>query len=271
MTANWRSYDDIAETYARVAEQPCFAQPARELLELLAPTPGSRLLDVGAGTGAVSGLASTIVGPTGLVIALDPSLAMLNVLRGRCNARAVAGELPGLPLPDCAFDAVAAAFVLTHMSDCASALAAMTQVLRPGGRLGISAWALSEAHTPPGQAWQAVALEFVDTAQLQETLREALPLQDRFAEPAFLETLLAGAGLARVQVREITVPVEMRVQAFAELRQISMSGRWMRTVLSPGKWARFKEKSARSLAEQYGETVSFEMRANLAVGSKRPD
>ena len=49
---NWRSYNEVAEVYARVAEVHYFAGPARDLLALVDPAPGSRFLDAGAGSGA---------------------------------------------------------------------------------------------------------------------------------------------------------------------------------------------------------------------------
>jgi ubiquinone/menaquinone biosynthesis C-methylase UbiE len=114
---DWRSYDPIAETYARVAEGNYFVKPAAELLSLLDPVPGSRFLDIGTGTGVVAALAVDLVGPGGLVVGLDPAVEMLRGLRKRSSAEAVVGELPNLPHRDESFDAIAAAFVLTHVSD----------------------------------------------------------------------------------------------------------------------------------------------------------
>jgi ubiquinone/menaquinone biosynthesis C-methylase UbiE len=265
---DWRSYDGVAETYARVAERQCFAQPARDLVALLNLAPGSRVLDVGAGTGAVAALAVDIVGRAGLVVALEPALGMLRVLKKRCEAHPVAGKLPGLPHPDGSFDAVAAGFVLTHVQDSDRALTAMTKVLRPGGRLAVSAWARSEAQTPPGRIWQAVAKEFVRDEDLQTALSGSLPSQDSFSDPASLATMLAAADLAGVLVREVRYSHRMTVRAFIELRGISMSGRFIESVLPADEWARLQRKAARRLAGAHGAEVRFQVRANIGVGSK---
>lgn len=175
MRKDWRSYDPIAETYARIAEGNYFAKPARALVSLLDPAPRSRVLDMGTGTGVVAALAVQLVSPGGLVVGLDPAVGMLRALRKRCTVEAVVGALPRLPDPEASFDAIAAAFVLTHLSDYAGALDAMVNVLRPAGRLAIASWATSPSSTPPGDAWRAVAREFISDEMLQAALGEALP------------------------------------------------------------------------------------------------
>jgi SAM-dependent methyltransferase len=264
---DWRSYDAIAETYARVADR-CFAKPAGDLVSSLDLKSGSRVLDVGTGTGVVASLAAEIVGPAGVVVGLDPAIEMVRGLERRCNAHPVVGELPRLPHPDGSFDAVAAAFVLTHVDDHASALTAMVKTLRPNGRLAISSWAQGESVSPPGKTWQAVAMEFVRDEDLQSALRGALPSQNRFSDPALLDAALAAAGLVRILVREVTHSIEMPVSAFAELRLISLSGRFIASVLPDREWIRFKEEASRRLAATYGSRICFEQRANIAVGSK---
>jgi SAM-dependent methyltransferase len=176
--------------------------------------------------------------------------------------------LPNLPHPDGSFDAVAAAFVLSHIADHVSALATMAKTLRAGGRLAIASWAQGESSSAPGKTWQEVVTGFVRDEDLQAALHEALPSQDRLSDPAFLETMLAACGLVRIVVREVTYSIAMTVQAFAELRLISMSGRFIRSVLPAGEWMRFKDEASRRLSAAYGSRVCFEVRANIAAGSR---
>ena len=268
MKADWRSYDAIAERYARVADPLCFAKPAADLVSALELASGSRVLDIGTGTGVVAALASHIVGPTGLVVGLDPAIEMLRGLKKRCNAYPVGGALPSLPHPDGSFDAVAAAFVLTHVADPGTALNAMAKTLRPNGRLAASSWAQGESSSPPGKTWQAVVREFVRDEDLTAALSEALPSQNQFSDLTSLETALARAGLVRIWVSEATHLIAMTTEAFAELRLISLSGRFIEAVLSAREWGRFKEEASRRLADTYGSRVCLEVRANIAVGSK---
>lgn len=268
MTADWRSYDAVAEAYARVAESLCFAKPAKDLVSSLDLVSGSRVLDIGSGTGVVAALACDIVGPSGLVVGLDPSLGMLRGLKKRCSAHPVAAELPSLPHPDGSFDAVAAAFVLTHVADHAAALSAMAKTLRPNGRLAASSWAQGESSSPAGRTWQTVVRAFVREEDLHAALSEALPSQNRFSDLASLEAVLVGAGLVRIRAREATYSIAMTTEAFAELRLISFSGRFIEAALSAREWRRFKEEASRRLADTYGPRVCLEVRANIAVGSK---
>src|SRR3972149_880572 len=51
--SDWRSYDNVAETYERV-HAPRFAEVARDLASLAGAGPGARVLDVGTGTGVAA-------------------------------------------------------------------------------------------------------------------------------------------------------------------------------------------------------------------------
>ena len=268
MNGDWQSYDAIAETYARVAEGPYFATPGQALLSLLHLTPGSRLLDVGTGTGIVAALAADIVGPGGLVVGLDPAIGPLHYLKRRCRATVLAGALPYLPLQDSSFDAVAAAFVLSHVADHASALKEMVATLRPAGRLAVSAWARSESGTPPGTTWQTVVREFMNEEDIQVALGRAAPCEKAFSDPILLRAALADAGLRQIEVRQLTYSIELATQSFVEVRMISLAGRYMKSVLAAPHWKRFIEEVSRRLATSFGSHVCFEVQVNLAAGAR---
>src|SRR6476660_8724666 len=96
----------VASAYARLAAPSQFACPARDLVGLLDVSPGARVLDVGSGTGLVASALAEAVGATGQVVAIDPSAAMLSAVRPQPPYHLVVAQLPGLPFPDAAFDAV---------------------------------------------------------------------------------------------------------------------------------------------------------------------
>lgn len=270
MNEPWWSYNPIAERYARVAEELYFSAPARDLLSLLHLEPGCRFLDVGTGTGVVAGLAAGQgqVGPTPLVVGVDRAVGMLARCRTRRGVTVVAGELPALPLLPARFDAVAAAFVLTHVPDDAGALRAMIDVLRPGGRLAISAWARSPSGTPPGEAWQAVVREFVDEADLRAALGTVLPWEAAFADPVHVERVLSGAGLTDIVVRQVWYPIETTTRAYVESRLLSLSSRFMEAALPPDDWSRFTAEVTRRLDEAFGARLEFEVGVNLGAGTR---
>ncbi len=110
-------------------------------VDWLAPSPGDRVVDLGAGFGPATGLLAERVGPTGTVIAIDPSKAMRMIvaIRKRLARRAVVdirkGTAESLPLADASVDAIVSLNAMHHMDDLAQAAAEMHRVLRPGGKI----------------------------------------------------------------------------------------------------------------------------------------
>jgi demethylmenaquinone methyltransferase/2-methoxy-6-polyprenyl-1,4-benzoquinol methylase len=112
----------------------------RAALERSAVRPGDRVLDVAGGTGDLSRLFAGRVGPRGTVVLSDVNRVML--ARGR-DRLADAGVLvpvvqcdaERMPFPDAWFDCVCIGFGLRNVTRKERALAEMTRVLRPGGRL----------------------------------------------------------------------------------------------------------------------------------------
>jgi ubiquinone/menaquinone biosynthesis C-methylase UbiE len=93
------------------------------------------VLEIGAGTGANVGL----LAPGTHLIALEPSLAMHDRLRARCEAAGLElTVLPtgaeAIPLPDESVDEVICSLVLCTVHDPAQVLREVRRVLRPGGR-----------------------------------------------------------------------------------------------------------------------------------------
>src|SRR4051794_23624875 len=140
MDQNWASYDSAAASHERVAVPAIFAPPARDLVARM-ELPGTRtILDVGSGTGVASLLALASSDGDAVVVALDPSLEMLRVAQSKGLQQVVRGAVPGLPFGDRTFDRVMANFVIGHLRSYHDGLLAMVRVLRPGGKLGVTAW-----------------------------------------------------------------------------------------------------------------------------------
>jgi len=94
--------------------------------------PGPRVLDLGAGTGKLTG---TLVALGAAVIAVEPDPAMLAELRrGLPAVRALPGSAEAIPLPDSSVDAVLAGNAM-HWFDLDVAGPEMARVLSPGGTL----------------------------------------------------------------------------------------------------------------------------------------
>jgi len=104
--------------------------------------PGYKVLDIAGGTGDLTMQFSKRVGEQGQVVLADINSSMLNVGRDRLldrgygsNIEFVQANAEALPFPDNHFNCVSIAFGLRNVTDKDKALASMTRVLKPGGRL----------------------------------------------------------------------------------------------------------------------------------------
>jgi SAM-dependent methyltransferase len=122
------SFGAAAVSYAE--HRPDYAPAA--VRWALARAPGRRVLDLGAGTGKLTGTLLTLGAD---VVAVEPDPAMLTELRRALpGVRALSGSAEAIPLPDASVDAVLAGNAL-HWFDMAVAGPEMVRVLAPGGIL----------------------------------------------------------------------------------------------------------------------------------------
>ena len=99
---------------------------------------GQKVVDVGAGTGA---LTAELLRRGADVAAVDPSPPFVAALQRKFpGADMRAGPAEDLPWPDETFDAALAQLVLTFMSDAPAGIAEMRRVVRPGGVVAACMW-----------------------------------------------------------------------------------------------------------------------------------
>ena len=122
---------DPARYVEHAAYVPRLGQP---LVDLLAPQPGERVLDIGCGDGA---LTAALAQSGATVAGVDASPAMVAAAQARgLDARvADAAALPGGPDFDGAFDAVFTNAALHWVPDHEAVAAGMARMLKPGGRV----------------------------------------------------------------------------------------------------------------------------------------
>ncbi|MEN9482047.1 MAG: Ubiquinone/menaquinone biosynthesis C-methyltransferase UbiE [Pseudomonadota bacterium] len=98
---------------------------------------GMTLLDVAAGTGLVAVEGQHLIGPSGKLLALDPSPGMLTELRKKLDVETIEAYAEAIPLPDNHVDFVSMGYALRHVGDLDLAFSEYFRVLRPAGRVCI--------------------------------------------------------------------------------------------------------------------------------------
>lgn len=105
---------------------------------------GDDVLDVGCGAGVDTILSAMITGPSGKVVGIDLTPAMLQkakknlVLTELKNVRLEEGSAENLPFDDESFDVVTSNGALNLVPDKARAFGEIFRVLKPGGRLMVA-------------------------------------------------------------------------------------------------------------------------------------
>ena len=112
---------------------------SREVIRGIAPQPGERVVDVGAGMGPATVLAAK-AGAS--VLAVDPTPYMRRILgmrrlgqRSRTAIRVADGAAESIPADDHSVDALWTVNTMHHWTDLDTAVHELARVLRPGGRL----------------------------------------------------------------------------------------------------------------------------------------
>jgi ubiquinone/menaquinone biosynthesis C-methylase UbiE len=176
----------------------------KEVVRRLGLRPGTRLLDVAAGSGALSIPAARIGAD---VVATDLAPAMIERLNARASAEGLSTlrgrtmDGHGLDLDDDAFDVAASVNGVSLFPDMARGLAELVRVTRPGGRVVIVAFG-------PIQKVEFIVfcISAVQAAVPGVTLlrTDPPPLPFQAADPGVLRERLAAAGLRDVRIDTIT-------------------------------------------------------------------
>jgi ubiquinone/menaquinone biosynthesis C-methylase UbiE len=112
----------------------------RRSFELLGVRPGQVLLDLGCGNGDDARELAGLVGPTGRVVGVDRSAALIATARERLGGQPLpvefrVGDGYRLDFPEATFDGCRADRVFHHLERPAQALAELVRVARPGARV----------------------------------------------------------------------------------------------------------------------------------------
>jgi SAM-dependent methyltransferase len=231
------------------------------MLDATSPQPGERVLELACGAGSVGLAAAELVAPGGEVVVSDVAAEMTAIAVARAEALGldnVSGrvlDLEEIDEADDSYDVVFCREGLMLVPDPDRAAREIRRVLRPGGRVAIAVWGPRERNP-----WLGVVFDAVSGALGTPMPPPGVPGPFSLDDADRFESVLAGAGLEGVQVREVPTPY----------RAASAEEWWSRTCDLAGplaqRLAALPEPAARALQARAAAAISvYETPAGLEI------
>ncbi|MFN8634457.1 MAG: class I SAM-dependent methyltransferase [Chloroflexota bacterium] len=197
-----------ARTRPYAAQAEGHSAHTRQLIALVDPQPGERVLDVATGPGVAALAAAAAISPSGRVVATDLAPEWGEIIAERCaeagvenvEFRAMGAEQ--LDLPDASFDVALCQFGLMFVPDPIQALREMRRVLRDGGRLGAVVWS-----TIDRVPFLGAIQRFLAPYQPRIPPEQQLPTPLSLGEPGLIERHVNSAGFRDVSAQPYTFDV----------------------------------------------------------------
>lgn len=206
-----RQWDSAAEAWHRWGPtlEDWLGEATELMLDLASVGPGSRVLDVAAGTGGQTIIAARRVGSAGSVLATDISLEVLRYAKasadslGLQNVEILQADGETLSL-HAKFDSAISRVGLIYFPDQVQALLGIRSGLKPGGKFATITYS-----TPENNSFFSVPIGII---RRRANLPAPLPGQPgpfSLGQNGALEAVLSRAGFIEVQVHKIDAPVKM--------------------------------------------------------------
>jgi ubiquinone/menaquinone biosynthesis C-methylase UbiE len=239
-------------------------QAAIDLVQTLAIGPGMKVLDIAAGHGNCAMAAAR---RDASVLATDFSPHMIATGQARTEAAALdiawqEADAADLPLEDATFDCVTSTFGAIFAPEQEQVAAEAVRVLRPGGRLGFTAW------TPDSFTVQVISI----SREYAPAPPPNAPNPFRWGEPAEVAALFEPLGCdVQTQRRAVT----FRYESWEQWRRDSDAHGMavvMRQQMPAEKYAELRQRQEAATAEHnhgIGDAVAFDS-AYLEIVVSKP-
>ncbi|MGE0597922.1 MAG: class I SAM-dependent methyltransferase [Dehalococcoidia bacterium] len=229
---------------------------ARLFVEWLEPAAGLDWLEVGCGTGALTGTVLASTEPRS-ILAIDPSAPFVEYARRTLpDARVLfeVGSASELPAKDASADAVVSALAYNFFPDRRKALAEMLRVAKPGGRIAFYVWDYPGGGMGFMDAFWKAAIA-VDPNAESAGERSRFP----FCTPDGLREELQAAGAINVETRAIEVSA--RFEDYEDLWAPFTRGTGPAPAYFKRLEAKMQDALRQRLAAQVGDSVPIEFPA----------
>ena len=203
---------EVFNSVAGVYDNPAtrfFPFSADRLVSFVKPRPGTRVLDVATGTGAVAVPFAQAVGPKGRVHGIDLSPAMLDKADANIRKMALGNvdlhemDAERLDFKAAYFHTVVCSYGLFFLPDMQAALNEWGRVLRPGGQLAFTCFEQS--------AFEPMLTHFIDTLKRFGVVLPEQPMGSRrITSLTHCRELLENAGLESIETELVQVGYHLR-------------------------------------------------------------
>ncbi len=241
----------------------------RRAMQQLTLTAGSRVLDVGCGTGPTTRELARRVAPGGEVVGLDIAQSMLAVARLRAqqegirNVEFTAGDAETAVLGEGAFDAVFSQFGVMFFADPEAAFTNLRRALRGGGRIAFACWQdvfVNDWALVPGGAVVAV------TGQFPPMPGQGEPGPFSLADPSHVEQLLRAAGFDAIDVVPVAEPIVLSADRVQMVVDAATQFGVVREALEGNDDPAFSDRVRSAVRDALSERVhDGELRLNAAA------
>jgi ubiquinone/menaquinone biosynthesis C-methylase UbiE len=230
---SWHRHADYVDARGAVVTE--------RMLELAAPQPGERVLELACGPGGLGLAAAERVGTRGEVVLSDVVAEMTSIAAQRAAARGLTNvttevlDVEQIDQPDESYDVALCREGLMLAVDPAAAAREIRRVLRPGGRVALAVWGPRDRNP-----WLGAVLDSV-SAQLGAPIPPpGIPGPFALEDADRLASILEGAELSDVTVSELDVP--LKIASFDEW--------WARTTALAGPLAKMLESLHADAAQE---------------------